>query len=40
VVGRIIDHLKLIIVADKPPPPEVAFQELLMDADPPVEYSS
>jgi len=40
VVDRIIDHLKLTFVADKPPPQEVAFQELLMDADPPVEYST
>ena len=29
VVDRIINHLKLTFVADKPPPPQIAFQELL-----------
>jgi hypothetical protein len=29
---RIIDHLKLTFVADKPPPSRVAYQELLMAA--------
>ena len=38
VVDRIIDHLKLTFVAERPPPPEAAFQELLMAADPPAEY--
>jgi hypothetical protein len=28
VVDRIIDHLKLTFAAAKPPPPEIAFQEL------------
>jgi len=37
---RIIEHLKLTFVAAKPPPPEIAFQELLMAADPPVDYFS
>jgi hypothetical protein len=32
---RIIDHLKLTFVAERPPP-ECAFQDLLVD--PPVEY--
>jgi hypothetical protein len=40
VVDRIINHLKLTFVADKPPPPQGAFQEYLLAADPPVEYFS
>ena len=32
VVDRIINHLKLTFVADKPPPPQVAYQEHLMAA--------
>ena len=36
-VDRIIDHLKLRFIAERPPP-ECAFQDLLMVADPPVEY--
>jgi len=38
VVDRIINHLRLTFVAERPPPPEAAFQELLMAADPPAEY--
>jgi hypothetical protein len=38
VVDRIIDHLKLTFVAERPPPPKIAFQELLMAADPLVDY--
>jgi hypothetical protein len=34
VVDRIIDHLKLTFVAEKPPPPQAAWQELLWEADP------
>jgi len=37
VVDRIIDDLKLTFVADRPPPAQAAFQELLMAADPPVD---
>jgi hypothetical protein len=37
VVDRIIDHLKLTFVAEKPPP-QAALQELLWEADPPAEY--
>jgi hypothetical protein len=38
-VDRIIDHRKLTSVAEKPPPPPgCAFQDLLMVADPSVEY--
>jgi len=40
VVNRIIGHLKLTFVAERPPPPQVASQELLMAADPPAEYFS
>jgi hypothetical protein len=40
VVDRIIRHLKLTFVAERPPPPQVALQELLMAADPPAEYFS
>jgi hypothetical protein len=40
VVDRIIDHLKLTFVAERPPPARVAFQELLMTADPPADYFS
>lgn len=38
VVGWIIDHLKLTFVAAEPPPPQPAFQELLMAADRPADY--
>jgi hypothetical protein len=37
VVDRIIGHLNLTFIAERPPP-ECAFQDLLMVADPPVEY--
>jgi PHP family Zn ribbon phosphoesterase len=40
VVDRIMEHLKLTFVTAKPPPPQVALQELLMAADPPAEYFS
>ncbi len=40
VVDRIIGHLKLTFVAERPPPPQVALQQLLMAADPPAEYFS
>jgi len=39
VVDRIIDHLKLTFVAEKPPP-ESVYQALPMVADPPVDYFS
>jgi hypothetical protein len=38
VVDRIIDHLKLSFSAERPQPPEVAFGELLWEADLPAEY--
>ena len=37
VVDRIIDHLKLTFVAEKPPPAAV-LQELLCEADPPTGF--
>jgi hypothetical protein len=40
VVDRIIDHLKLTFVAERPPPPQAASQELLMAAKPSAEYFS
>jgi len=33
VVDRIIRHLKLSFVAERPPPPQIAYQELLMTAE-------
>jgi len=38
VVDRIIDHLKLTFVAERPPPPQAVSQELLMAADVSAEY--
>jgi len=40
VVDRIIDHLKLTFVAERPPPPQAGFQELFIDVDPPVDCFS
>jgi hypothetical protein len=40
VVDRIIHHLKLTFVADRPPPPHIAYQEVLMAAETPAEYFS
>jgi hypothetical protein len=40
VVDRIIDHLKLTFVADKPPPACRAYQEVLMAAETGAEYFS
>ena len=40
VVDKIINHLKLTFVADRPPPPQAAFQAYLVEADPPVDYFS
>jgi hypothetical protein len=40
VVDRIINHLKLALVASKPPPPRIAYQELLMAAETGGEYFS
>jgi len=40
VVDRIINHLKLTFVADKPPPPHFAYQEVLVAAETGGEYFS
>ena len=40
VVDSIINHLKLSFVAAKPPPPWIAYQELLMAAEAGSEYFS
>jgi hypothetical protein len=40
VVDRIIDHLKLTFVAQRPPPPHLAYQEVLMAAEAGSEYFS
>jgi len=40
VVDRIIHHLKLDFVADKPPPPHAAYQEVLTAAETGAEYFS
>jgi len=37
-VDRIIDHMKLTFVADKPPPPRIAYQEVLTVAEAGGEY--
>jgi hypothetical protein len=38
VVGRIIDHLNLTFVAERPPPAHLAYQEVLMAAETGGEY--
>ena len=38
VVDRIINHLKLTLVEDNPPPPHIAYQEVLMAAEIAGEY--
>jgi hypothetical protein len=40
VVDRIIGHLKLTFAADKPPPPHIAYQEVLLAAETSAEYFS
>jgi hypothetical protein len=40
VVDRIIDHLKLTFVAERPPPARLAYQEALMAAELSAEYFS
>jgi len=40
VVDRIINHLKLTFVADRPPPPHQAYPELLIAAETSAEYLS
>jgi hypothetical protein len=40
VVDRIINHLKLTFVAERPPPPHMVSQEFLMDSETGAEYFS
>jgi hypothetical protein len=40
VVDRIVNHLHLTFVADRPPPPQIAYQEILMSAETGGEYFS
>jgi hypothetical protein len=40
VVDRIINHLPLTIFAERPPPPQIAYQEILMAAEDGAEYLS
>lgn len=40
VVDRIIDHLKLTFIAERPPPSHIVYQELLMAAETSAEYLS
>jgi hypothetical protein len=40
VVDRIIDHLGLTFVASKPPPPHIAYQDVLTEAETSAEYFS
>ena len=40
VVDRIINHPKPAFIADKPPPPRIAYQEVLMAAETSGEHFS
>jgi hypothetical protein len=40
VVDKIINYLKLTFVAERPLPPHIAYQELLMAAEASTEYTS
>ena len=40
VIDRILYHLNLIFVADKPPLPRFAYQEVLMAVETPAEHIS
>jgi hypothetical protein len=40
VVDKIINHLKLTFVAERPPPPHIVYQEVLMAAETGAEYFS
>lgn len=40
VVDRIIAHLKLTFVAERPPPPHVVSQEFFLDSEASVDYFS
>jgi len=40
VVDKIIDHLKLTLVAERPPPPQITYREVLLAAELSAEYLS
>jgi hypothetical protein len=40
VVDRIIQHLNLTFVTERPPPPHVAYREILVAAEAPADYFS
>jgi len=40
VVDRIINHLKVTFIADRPPPPHLVSQQSLMAAETSAEYFS
>ncbi len=40
VVDKIINHLKLTFIAERPPPPHLAYQEVLMAAETGSKYFS
>ncbi|MDH5744668.1 MAG: acid--CoA ligase [Candidatus Aminicenantes bacterium] len=40
VVDRIVDHVMLTFLAERLPPPQVAYQEVLMAAESLAEYFS
>ena len=40
VVDRIIDHLKLRFVGERPPPPHVVSQQFFLDLEAPAGYFS
>jgi hypothetical protein len=40
VVDKIIDHLKLSFIAERPPPSHIVYQEVLVAAEASTEYSS
>ena len=40
VVDRIIHHLKLTFVAERPPPPHLVSQELVLDSEASADYFS
>jgi len=40
VVDEVINHLRLTFVAERPPPPALAYQEHLMAAEAPVDCYS
>ena len=40
VIDKIINHLKLTFVADRPPPPHIAYQEILITDETSADYFS